>query len=218
MKVTTDACIQGAWTCLSPDAVSVLDIGAGTGILALMLAQRYDKIIIDAIELEGHAAQQAKENVLQSPWRDRINILEGDAVSHPYSRKYNHIITNPPFFNNSLLGENDSRNAARHTTGLNSIDLLTIFEKLLTQKGTVSILLPQPESKAFNQLAETKGWFIQHELLIRHGFDKPVKRVVTILSKSNVGVTMRDSLTIKGDGSSYTNEFIDLLKPFYLAF
>src|SRR4051812_8170670 len=98
MKVTTDACIQGAWCPISPDVKAVLDIGAGTGLLSLMLAQRNDDICIDAIEYDKDAAIQAAGNVLASGWRDRISILYADVRDHRFARRYDLIISNPPFF------------------------------------------------------------------------------------------------------------------------
>lgn len=114
MKVTTDACIQGAWTPVLPSVKNVLDVGTGTGILALMLAQKNSEITVDAIEVDKDAAGQARANVAGSPWRERINILEGDVRNYPFDKRYDLIITNPPFFSNSLLGDDVNKNLARH--------------------------------------------------------------------------------------------------------
>src|SRR5205085_2984467 len=105
MKVSTDACIQGAWTPIEPFVKNVLDIGTGTGLLSLMVAQRNNHILIDAIELDENAAQQATENIHASPWGDRINIVNGDIRNYTFNRQYDLIICNPPFFQNSLLGD-----------------------------------------------------------------------------------------------------------------
>src|SRR5688500_11779251 len=110
MKVSTDACIQGAWTPIADNVKDVLDIGAGTGLLSLMLAQRNYDIRIDAVELDVEAAQQAKENVASSPWKDRVEVIQADVTQHSFTKLYDMVICNPPFFNNSLLGDTDTRN------------------------------------------------------------------------------------------------------------
>jgi tRNA1Val (adenine37-N6)-methyltransferase len=118
MKVTTDACIQGAWTPVQKDEVRILDIGAGTGLLSLMLAQKAPNAIVDAVELNEQAATQAGQNFAGSPWADRLNVICSDIQGYRATHKYDLIISNPPFFNNSLKGPEASRNNARHTTAL----------------------------------------------------------------------------------------------------
>eukprot|EP01136_Pigoraptor_vietnamica_P012822 Opistho-1_new@53158 len=98
MKVSTDACIQGAWTPIANDVVHVLDIGTGTGLLSLMLAQRNSNIHIDAIELDADAARQAQENISASPWADRVDVMQGDVTAYQFAKQYDMVICNPPFF------------------------------------------------------------------------------------------------------------------------
>jgi len=216
MKVTTDACIQGAWTTVLPGTKYVLDIGAGTGLLSLMLAQRYTNIITDAIEIDADAAQEARDNVVASPWKDRINILEGDVRNYAFQRKYDLIISNPPFFNNSLLGNEAGKNTARHTVSLSYAELLKVMEENLEDDGRVSIMLPTTEYIRWKSLAVTRKWFESGSLSVRHRAHAPAKRVVGIFCKREISIAKPDELIILEEGNNYSQDFIDLLSPFYL--
>lgn len=214
MKVTTDACIQGAWTPILPSVKRVLDIGTGTGLLSLMLAQRSDDVIIDAIEFDKDAASQAADNVNTSPWKGRINIIEGDVRTHQFRDKYDLIISNPPFFNNSLLSDKEAKNNARHTLSLTYTDLLNAVTENLSEGGYISILLPAEEYMLWNELMAVHGWAEFGKLSVNHKPGALVKRIVGLFSKADRVVT-EQSLTIHND-NGYTREFIDLMAPFYL--
>jgi tRNA1Val (adenine37-N6)-methyltransferase len=216
MKVTTDACIQGAWTPVDRSVHRVLDIGAGTGLLALMLAQRSEEITIDAVEYDIAAAEQAKENAASSPWKERINIIHADIKEFQPATKYDLIITNPPFFNNSLLGDNVAKNRARHTTSLSYEDLLAAIDTHLAPDGYVSILLPTPEYLVWKELATRSGWHEQRKLSISHKPAAKVNRVVSIMARNPVGQTAEEELVIYEDEGSYSEDFKSLLSPFYL--
>lgn len=215
MKVTTDACIQGAWTPVQAGVSRVLDIGTGTGLLALMLAQRDPGITIDAIELDHEAAEQASENIAASPWSERINILEGDVCKFPFSHKYDLIITNPPFFNNSLLSGNAQKDVARHTLTLSYDDLLQVMDDNLTKDGYASILLPYPEYQEWSQIAGGKGWNEHGRLHVRHRQGAAVKRVVGLFSRDSVAINEQELVIQDGHGK-YTPAFSQLLSPYYL--
>ncbi|MBL7717585.1 MAG: methyltransferase, partial [Flavipsychrobacter sp.] len=216
MKVSTDACIQGAWTPIAGDARYVLDIGAGTGLLSLMLAQRNSDIFIDAIELDKQAAQQAQENFSASPWATRMNAICGDIKGHPFSRKYDMVICNPPFFQNSLLGNNEERNNARHTITLSYNDLLIALDNVLDEKGFASVLLPPTEQEAWAYLLRQSGWRIHRRLFIKPKADSVPNRVVTICSKTMPEEVIDEQLVIYASQNEYTPGAADLLKPFYL--
>ena len=216
MKVTTDACIQGAWTPVLSGVKRVLDIGAGTGLLALMLAQRNTGISIDAVEFDHDAAKQASENVGASPWADRINIVEADIREFKAAHRYDLVITNPPFFNNSLLGDKDRKNHARHTLSLSYAGLLAAMEAHLDEGGYISILLPATEYELWKEMAMGSGWIETGKLSVKHRAHAPVKRVVGLFSKT--GSTYIESvLTIQDDDGSYTAGFTELLSQFYLG-
>ncbi len=216
MKVTTDACIQGAWSPVLPGMKYVLDIGAGTGLLSLMLVQRNPAIVVDAIELDVDAAREARANAGSSPWNDRVNIMEGDVRDHTFPHKYDLIISNPPFFNNSLLGKEENENNARHTLSLSYRELLNVMESNLAEGGIISILLPATEYELWRSLAKANSWFEFSRLSIRHKDGAQVKRVVGVFCKKKAASAIAEELTIMGSQDKYSQNFIDLLSPFYL--
>ena len=218
MKVTTDACIQGAWTTVAAGVKRVLDIGAGTGLLSLMLAQRDSHILIDAIEFDKAAADQARDNVAASPWKERISVIESDVRSYVFSHKYDLIISNPPFFNNSLLSDKDAKNMARHTLSLSYSELLSVMEDNLATNGYVSVILPFTEYQGWRELALQNGWFESGKLSISHISNGQIKRVVGLFSRQKTAVAPDEILSIRGHSNNYTQAFIDLLSPYYLAF
>lgn len=215
MKVSTDACIQGAWTPIDDSVKKILDIGTGTGLLSLMLAQRNGLAMIDAIEIDEQAAIQAKENIATSPWYDRINVIQADATLHTFSNKHDLVICNPPFFQNSLLGPSEERNRARHTLSLSYEDMFTIFEKCLNTGGRASIMLPYTEHKQWEALLKSRGWYIIHRLLIQAKQNTHTIRVVSICSRNN-NSSNDETLAVRKNASEYTDEFNQLLAPFYL--
>jgi len=216
MKVSTDACIQGAWTPIEDNVADVLDIGTGTGLLSLMLAQHNSNIQIDAIELDADAAQQASENVKASPWADRINVIQGDVTQHAFTKQYDMIICNPPFFNNSLLGDDAQRNNVRHTISLSYNALLTVLQKVLKPTGYAAILLPTAEHDVWVQLLNKNGWGITQLLQVHPKETGGYNRVVSLCSKDTFTATEVTQLQIYKQGGGYTDAFTQLLQPFYL--
>ncbi|MCD6011304.1 MAG: methyltransferase protein [Flavipsychrobacter sp.] len=216
MKVTTDACIQGAWTPVLPGVKNVLDIGTGTGLLALMLAQKNNEITIDAIEYDADAAAQAKENTGNSPWCERINVIEGDVRNYSFNIKYDLIITNPPFFSNSLLGDSANKNIARHTLSLSFTELFDAIACCLNDDGYLSILLPLDEYLQWQEIMSDAGWQELSVLYIKHTTNAPVKRVVGLFCRKEIEARNETTLVIKNGQELYTDEFVALLAPYYL--
>ena len=215
MKVSTDACIQGAWTPIMAEVKNVLDIGTGTGLLSLMLAQRNNTIEIDAIEMDEAAADQARENITNSDWNERIHIINSDARNYAFNKKYDLIISNPPFFQNSLLGPNEERNIARHTLSLSYEDLLSIFERYLSVQGYVSIMLPFSEQEKWEKLLEKSDWQVFKRLIVYPKENAEPIRVVSLSGRKPLEKQVDEKLVVH-DIANYTNEFIALLQPYYL--
>lgn len=216
MKISTDACIQGAWTPIYDNVKHVLDIGTGTGLLSLMLAQRNEQVHIDAIELDKQAAEQAKENTAISPFGERINVIQRDAKDYQTIQQYDLIICNPPFFQNSLLGNNHKRNTARHTLSLSYDDILNICETNLSENGYASVLMPYSEYAYWKKLVQSKEWTLAEILLIQPRKDVAINRVVSIINKNKSSVTEEHTLIIYEPPGIYTQAFKELLAPFYL--
>lgn len=215
MKVTTDACIQGAWTPIAGNAESVLDIGAGTGLLSLMLAQRKHDAIIAAVEYDRQAAIQATQNFSSSVWADRLNVIAADVRGLSLPHKYDLIISNPPFFQNSLQSKKEQSTLARHTVSLSYKELAHSIVMNMAEGGYASVLLPLAEYGLFRLEAMEVELFDYMKLLIRHTHRAVEKRVVGLFSTKHVNVPVEEVLVIKDDGN-YTDKFTGLLAPFYL--
>ncbi len=216
MKVCTDACILGA-TANSDEATNLLDIGTGTGLLSLMMAQRYPSLKIDAVEIDSAAAKQAHENFKKSLWNNRLNSIEGDVRRLALTKKYDHIICNPPFYDDHLKPENKTNITARHSEQLTLEELAGIVPRLLFESGTFSVLLPPDALKKLEKLLLFYKLYLNKQLNIKDRKELRVIRVVAEFSLIPSSITTYN-LTIKKDEMKYTDEFKQLLKDFYLAF
>ena len=216
MKVTTDACIFGAWAYPASDGGRMLDVGTGTGLLALMMAQRFPGFNIDGIELDPTAALQAGENAGASPWGDKVRITEGDINEFKPEDRYDFLISNPPFFRNSLAGPDAARNRARHTHSLDDVALLAAANRLLKPGGQMALLLPAPEFELCEAFFNDNGWYANRKLLIRTDEDAQVNRVVGVFLENRHFTSTIESLTVYENDRNYTPEFLRLLSPFYL--
>ncbi len=216
MKVTTDACIQGAWTPLPTASNHVMDIGTGTGLLSLMLAQRNPNIKIEAVEIDPEAASQASQNFIDSPWSNRLKCYVSDVRDYKAGAKYDVIICNPPFFSHSLLGPTPVKNLARHDVSLTSRQLFTKVYSLLANDGFLSLLLPYTEYLLWRQTAIECNLFESQCLYIKHTPSSPVKRVVTLLSPLQISSPVITELSIKDHDGNYTSSFKELLSAYYL--
>jgi len=215
MKVSTDACIQGAWTATGNNCSRILDIGTGTGLLALMMAQRHPQANIDALEIEPAAFRQAKANTAHSIFSGQISVHQVDAKQWQSDVLYDMIICNPPFFSNSLKSDNSQRNLARHNDELSFEDLLKVITRLLQSDGIASILLPTSELPKW-QDAESKTTLKTVKLLYIKPFPhSKTNRVIVLLSKQESRFSTEELIIYKAP-KQYTEEFISLMRPFYL--
>lgn len=218
MKVCTDACIQGAWTAAMTaiGTEHVLDIGTGTGLLSLMIAQQI-KGSIDAVELDEAAAGQAQENFTESPWKDRLHIHAMDIARFKSDNKYGLIISNPPFFENDLQSPDEARNKARHEGSLNMNMLLeTISRYLIPKEGIASILIPYHRSADLIDSASRLGLSPDFLLAIRHTDRHKHHAMVVLFRKDREEKIKLASLSIKDENNYYTEAFYTLLSPYYL--
>ncbi len=220
MKVCTDACIFGAWvaervTGYRLAVPNCLDIGAGTGLLSLMFAQKNYSAIIDAIEIEENTYEQAKQNFLNSKWNDRLKVFHTDIKNFIAQNKYDLIICNPPFYENELLSGEQNKNLAMHDKGLTLNNLITIIKTHLAVTGCFAILLPFYRIEYFKDLAEQHNLFLREKLLIRQTPSHDFFRGILFFSNTKVDVKTNE-LTIKNNEENYTQELTDLLKEYYL--
>lgn len=214
MKVGTDGVLLGAWADVS-HSCRVLDIGTGTGLIALMLAQRNQHATIVAVDVDADAISQATENVRHSPWSERITPVLEDVCVYTSETQFDTIVSNPPYFIDSLKCPDNQRNLARHTDSLDLASLLEKVYELLTPEGRFSIILPADQRGMFVQIAEQKGLYPSRctSVITRPGF--PSKRFLMELCKAKKEV-QSDDLVVELDRHVYSEEFTALVKDFYL--
>ncbi|MCB2197600.1 MAG: methyltransferase [Bacteroidetes bacterium] len=218
MKVGTDGVLLGAWTDCEK-AEKVLDIGTGTGLIALMIAQR-SNAMIDAIEIDRQATEQAVENVNKSPWAERVNVanksfqdfvkLENDP--------YDLIVSNPPYFQNSMFAPDSKRTDARHNSNLKLEDLISGAKKLLSEQGTLSIILPYLEGNMFILKASEAGFYCvrQTKILPKPGRDP--KRLLLEFQQTKKPLDEQEIIIELNKRHEYSEAYKSLTKDFYLAF
>ncbi|MDP2715018.1 tRNA1(Val) (adenine(37)-N6)-methyltransferase [Rheinheimera sp.] len=218
MKVGTDGLLLGAFAPLPPPGGDILDIGAGSGLISLMLAQRTAGAnAIDAIELDPAAAEQAATNVANSPWPNAIRLIKGDILTYSSGKRYRLIVSNPPFFQQSLLSPDQRRTQARHTDSLPFAALLQKAAQLLHDDGSFALVLPLTEAEQLLQLALSHGWYLAQCCKVRSKADKPAQRLLLCLSRQYTD-TERSSLLVQQADGSYSSQYRALLKDFYLKF
>jgi tRNA1Val (adenine37-N6)-methyltransferase len=216
MKVCTDSCILGAWFAEKiPSYSLVLDMGCGTGLLILMLAQK-SNAELHGIELNLPAYKQLKENISASKWGKRITVFPGDLRSWSFSEKYDFIITNPPFFEGDLEASTDGKNTAKHGKDLNLKELVIAIDKNLKPEGSFGILLPYYRTSFFETLALQKNFYISEKLLIRQTPSHDFFRSILHFSRSRTNEPALFELTIQNENKRYSTEFIELMKDYYL--
>lgn len=219
MKVCTDACLLGAWTAqkmheLKIQPATILDIGAGTGLLSLMLAQKTGAVI-HSIELNEEAAAQARENFESSPWATRLFLFHTGIQQFPETVKYNWIISNPPFFEDDLQSSNVAKNAAKHDTTLTVAELLKAISIHLEDGGYASLLIPYHRVNYLETLSGLSGLYINDTLMIKQTPAHTFFRAILLLSKNESPVTNGD-LVIHDEHRKYTPAFTRLLADYYL--
>ena len=230
MKVCTDACLFGAWAAekirdSKSEIQNVLDIGTGTGLLSLMLAQKNQKANIDAVEIDEAASQQANENFEASPWKEKLNVYNTSIQQFTATRltnkqinqltSYDLIISNPPFFGNDLKSENKKRNLALHSLELSFEELIEAAVNILNGEGMFVVLLPYHRTDEFMQLAKRRSFYVHEKISVKQTSKHNYFRSMLWLSKKQKKME-EDNMIIQKESGEYTDEFIDLLKDYYL--
>ena len=205
MKVGTDAVLLGAWVNVN-NAKSILDIGTGSGVIALMLAQRSDAFI-DAIEPDATSAEQAKENFKSSPWRERLRVFN-KTLQECDTSGYDLIVSNPPFFSNSLLPPTPARKTSRHTETLSFEDLISS-----AKKGRLAIILPTAEGDQFRKLALQHRLYCNRSLAFYSRRNKPQERWLMEFSSKETEMSSED-LVLYEDKDRWTTGYASLVNDF----
>jgi tRNA1Val (adenine37-N6)-methyltransferase len=229
MKVTTDACLFGAWVaqCISNSEQqtgnaeaagsqgNLLDIGAGTGLLSLLVAQK-TAAIIEAIEINAQAAKQAQENIAASLWSDRITVIHQNVLLWHAAKQYDCIFSNPPFYQNELRSAKAENNIAHHDEGLQLPDLLRVIQNRLTENGAFFLLLPAKREQELSTFLQNAGLFLQQKVVVQQTLKHPPFRVMIQGRRKEVEQVKNVFIAIKDEADNYTPAFVSLLKEYYL--
>ncbi len=217
MKVGTDGVLLGAWAQV-PENAHILDIGTGTGLVALMLAQRYPNATITAVEIAPEAAQQAAENVENSPFSERIKVLCADARTLSDNEKFDCIVCNPPYFDETLKSPDSARATARHNDLLTPQDLLQISAKLLKTNGSLQLILPTTTANRFVDLAKARTFALERATHIFPTPQSSEKRTLLHFFRGNRSEFAENNLVIELERHSYSDAYKRLTHDFYLKF
>jgi len=217
MKVGTDGVLLGAWVDLSTQPESVLDIGTGTGLIALQLAQRSNCELIDALEIEPNAYEQAVENFENSNWGDRLFCYHASLQEFvkEMEEPFDMIISNPPFYTDTFKDVEDKRATARHTKTLSFLELVSATAKLLSPNGTCAFIIPFHVEGSFLEIAKKVKLYPNRITRVKGNLHAAFKRSLIQLNFSNEPLKT-DNLTIETERHVYTEMYKDLVKDFYL--
>ena len=216
MKVSTDSCLFGAWTAsIQKKATNTLDIGSGTGLLTLMLAQKSNSFF-DCVEIENECFEQLKANIEGSKWKNQCAIYNEDIRNFKSEKKYDLIISNPPFYENQLSSTVDKINLARHQSGLLLNDLFDVAEKFLTDEGSFFILLPLFRRSECIEKARSFNFFPEYIVDVKQTNKHSIFRSMFCFTKISKLSTVKEIVIKKADGT-YSDVFVSLLKDYYFS-
>ncbi|MDR2681196.1 MAG: methyltransferase [Tannerella sp.] len=215
MKVGTDGVLLGAWVRVDSATCSVLDVGAGTGLIALMIAQRHAEAEIDAVEIDREACEQASDNVGKSPFKSRINVIHQSFPEYATAKTYDLIVSNPPFFAHSLKSPDRKRNAARHDDTLPLRLLIGHATEMLSENGRIALLLPVQLSEELDFVTATHRLFQTRRTDVIPAEGLAPKRFLTELSAQNLP-KKTDTLVLETACRERTRQYRELTEDFYL--
>ena len=218
MKIGTDGVLLGAWTPIENNPFSILDIGAGTGVIALMLAQRSNAEQIDALEIDEEAYEQSVDNFENSPWSDRLFCFHAgldEFVEEPED-EYDLIVSNPPFYTDDYKSENEQRDLARFADAMPFEDLIEAAALLLSENGVFSVIIPFKEEESFLALAVAYELYPLKITRVKGTPTTEIKRSLLAFSRNENAIITPGELIIETSRHQYTPEYIELTKDFYL--
>ena len=218
MKIGTDGVLLGAWTPIENNPKAILDIGTGTGIIALMLAQRSNAEQIDALEIDESAYEQAVENFENSPWGDRLFCFHAgldEFVEEPED-EYDLIVSNPPFFSEDFRSENEQRDLARFQEAMPFEEIVEAADLLLSENGIFSVIIPFHEEDRFIELYAEVELFPIKVARVKGAPNTKIIRSLLAFKRYELAVLTSDELVIEISRHEYTPEYISLTKDFYL--
>jgi tRNA1Val (adenine37-N6)-methyltransferase len=218
MKVGTDGVLLGAWTPIENNPFSILDIGTGTGIIALMLAQRSNAEQIDALEIDEEAYEQAVDNFENSPWSERLFCFHAgldEFIDEPED-EYDLIVSNPPFYSENFKTENSQRDLARFQDALPFEDLIEAADLLLSENGIFSVIIPYKEEERFIDLCAAVELFPIKITRVKGKHTTPIIRSLLAFKRFELPVLDANELVIEISRHEYTDEYVEFVKDFYL--
>jgi tRNA1Val (adenine37-N6)-methyltransferase len=218
MKIGTDGVLLGAWTPLDNNPYSILDIGTGTGVIALMLAQRSHAEQIDALEIDEDAYEQSVDNFENSPWSDRLFCFHAgldEFVEEPED-EYDLIVSNPPFYSEDYKTECNQRDMARFQDAMPFEELIEAAAMFLSENGIFSVIIPFKEEENFVALAKECELYPQKITRVKGTPTTEIKRSLLAFSRNETSAFLVDELVIETSRHQYTTEYIELTKDFYL--
>ena len=217
MKVGTDGVLLGAWADVE-GTKHILDMGTGSGLIALMVAQRNRKAWVEAIDIDEGAVLQARNNIEASPWRERIVVAHSDANSYTSSQRFDHIVSNPPFFTTTLLSPDERRAMARHCSTLTYDDIVTAAERMLMPGGRLSLILPTSEAAQFRRVAFERLWLSRETTVLTRKGDQPKRTMMEFVLCEEPLMPRVDTLEIYDVNGTYSDKYRQLTKEYYLKF
>ena len=218
MKVGTDGVLLGAWTPIENNPFSILDIGTGTGIIALMLAQRSNAEQIDALEIDEEAYEQAVDNFENSPWSERLFCFHAgldEFIDEPED-EYDLIVSNPPFYSEDYKTDHSQRDLARFQDALPFEDIIEAADLLLSENGIFSVIIPYKEEERFIDLCAAVELFPIKITRVKGSHKTQIIRSLLAFKRFELPVLVANELVIEINRHEYTDEYIELVKDFYL--
>ena len=216
MKVGTDSVLLGAWADVSSPCCNVLDVGTGTGVIAMMIAQRSSQAMIDAIDIDYDACVQASENVEKSPFRDRIRVIWQSFFDFSTEKKYDLIVSNPPFFKNALLSPDKKRNTARHSNSLPLKQMIEHSIPKLSENGRIALILPSLLSEELDFIIATHGLFERRRTDVITIEGAQAKRFLIEMTVYNPQKKSSDVMILETKDHQRTGSYKALTNDFYI--